>query len=186
MSKVDMTIQEAIKEIEKVHPCIDTNKEMLTPYGIALNTLITFAQQELDRVEVSEEEIGCIIGQFLTPVNTAYKHSALVLKDISGLSHSLSAHFNKPVEDECPNCRGKGTRIYHQGDRKKVCPRCQGKGVVVAQIKGNMKIISYEKYCPECKGNKEITYDDMQGHKFTHECTTCKGTGKAKPKEEGK
>ena len=182
MSKVDMTIQEAIKEIEKVHPCIDTNKEMLTPYGIALNTLITFAQQELDKVEWSEENLIDFIYRW----NKKSEWDDMPEGLIKDLAHALTTYLNKPVEDECPNCRGKGTRIYHQGDRKKVCPRCQGKGVVVAQIKGNMKIISYEKYCPECKGNKEITYDDMQGHKFTHECTTCKGTGKAKPKEEGK
>jgi len=72
-------------------------------------------------------------------------------------------HINISRYDECPSCKGTGSKS--QGAGKKLCAQCQGKGRV-AQNNGFFTIATT---CPKCKGEGEIIEDP---------CPNCRGTGR--------
>jgi DnaJ-class molecular chaperone len=39
-----------------------------------------------------------------------------------------------PVNNDCPECKGKGEVPQHGGLRQKTCPRCNGRGWVKAPL----------------------------------------------------
>jgi hypothetical protein len=100
---------------------------------------------ELDRVEVSEAELKEIIKRLN---NSSDDNFNISMYEIDRLAHALSTHFNKPVMDECPECRNWEQPYY-----------CK------ISVSGERRCYKVDSACKDFKP---------------------KGTGKAKPKEEGK
>jgi len=72
-------------------------------------------------------------------------------------------YINVSRYDECPVCKGTGSKS--QGSGKKICSNCQGKGQVV-RSNGFFTVATT---CPKCKGEGEIIADP---------CSNCRGTGR--------
>jgi len=74
-------------------------------------------------------------------------------------------HINVSRYDECPVCKGSGSKS--QGAGRTLCPECQGKGQVV-RSNGFFTVATT---CPKCKGEGEI---------IGNPCPNCRGTGRVR------
>ncbi|MCX8082753.1 MAG: molecular chaperone DnaJ [bacterium] len=74
-------------------------------------------------------------------------------------------YINVSRYDECPVCKGSGSKA--QGEGKKICPQCKGQGRVVK----SSGFFTVATTCPKCQGEGEVIGDP---------CTNCRGTGRVK------
>lgn len=74
-------------------------------------------------------------------------------------------HINISRYDECPACKGTGSKTGKS--EKAVCPACKGRGQVVR----NQGFFTMAQTCPSCKGEGRIISDP---------CPNCRGTGRVR------
>ena len=73
----------------------------------------------------------------------------------------------------CTHCHGE--RAEPGSDGRKTCPTCQGAGQVRQQVQSFLGTMMTQQLCPECRGLGEVV---------TVPCTSCRGAGRTRVKEE--
>ncbi len=77
----------------------------------------------------------------------------------------VEKHINISRYDECPVCKGAGSRSGKK--ERDACPVCQGKGQVVR----NQGFFTIAQTCPRCRGEGTVISDP---------CANCRGTGRVR------
>jgi molecular chaperone DnaJ len=77
----------------------------------------------------------------------------------------VEKHINISRYDECPVCKGTGSRSGKKG--RETCPVCKGRGQVVR----NQGFFTVAQTCPRCRGEGTVISDP---------CSNCRGTGRVR------